>query len=133
MSYYSPIEVIRREMQTKFENDVYSAVQQYGIVVDKDELIKALQYDRGQYEKGYADGRNESKWISCEDRLPEDMETVLVWFEYFRYGDYNRPYQTYGLSYTFRGDWSGFVNGSSGWHGLKIFAWQPLPDRPSVE
>ncbi len=72
-----------------------------------------------------------SEWISVKDRLPEtDFENVLVWFEYYRYGEYNCLYQTYGLSYTFHGEWSGFVNGQSGWRDLRIIAWQPLPDPP---
>ena len=54
--YQSPIEIITRQMRTQFEDNVFKAIQDYGIVVDKDELIKALQYDRGQYDKGYADG-----------------------------------------------------------------------------
>ena len=71
---------------------------------------------------------NGGGWISCEDRLPEDGVDVLVWFEHFRYGEYNRLFQTKGISYTFNGKWSGFVNGSSGWRELKIIAWQPLPE-----
>lgn len=71
---------------------------------------------------------NGGGWISCEDRLPEDGVDVLVWFEYFRYGEYNRLFQTKGISYTFNGKWSGFVNGSSGWIELRIIAWQPLPE-----
>lgn len=67
-------------------------------------------------------------WIACEDRLPEDGVDVLVWFEYFRYGEYNRLFQTKGISYTFNGKWSGFVNGSSGWRKLRIIAWQPMPE-----
>lgn len=67
-------------------------------------------------------------WIPCSERLPEDGVKVLVWFEYFRYGEYNRLFQTIGISYTYNGKWSGFVNDSSGWSELSIFAWQPLPE-----
>ena len=30
-----------------------------GVKIDRDELIKALRYDRGQYEKGYNDGKRD--------------------------------------------------------------------------
>ena len=58
MSYISPIEIISREMQTRFEDNVFKAVIEQGVIVDKDELIKALKYDRDQYEKGYTDGEH---------------------------------------------------------------------------
>lgn len=54
--YKSPIEIFMDEMKIKVEDDIYSAIQKYNIVVDKDELIKAINYDRGQYDKGYIDG-----------------------------------------------------------------------------
>lgn len=38
-------------------------------------------------------------WIDCEDRLPERNEYVLVWYEYFRYGNYNCMWRTYGLAH----------------------------------
>ena len=40
-----------------------------GYNIDKDELIKALQYDRHQYEAGYADGRTarDREIIRCRD------------------------------------------------------------------
>lgn len=69
-----------------------------------------------------------SGWIPCEDGLPDDGVDVLVWFEYFRYGNYNRLFQTTGISYTYDGKWSGFVNGDSGWSQLRIIGWQPLPE-----
>ena len=69
-----------------------------------------------------------SQWIPCSERLPDDGENVLVGFEYFRYGHYNRLFQTTGISYVFDGEWSGFVNGSSGWSKLRIIAWMPLPE-----
>lgn len=39
-----------------FDNDIYKAVQDVGINVNKEELLKALRYDRNQYDKGYSDG-----------------------------------------------------------------------------
>lgn len=72
--------------------------------------------------------KKQMAWTPASEK-PEDMNPVLVWFEYFRYGDYNRLYQTYGLSYVVNDEWSGFVNGQSGWKDLKILAWAPLPER----
>ena len=37
-------------------------------------------------------------------------------------------FQMAGIGRTWRGEWSGFVNGSSGWRDLRIIAWQPLPE-----
>lgn len=54
--YQSPIEIISKEIRTTFENNVYQAIQDVGINVNKGELIRALQYDRDQYDKGYNDG-----------------------------------------------------------------------------
>lgn len=54
--YKSPIEIIYGQMQTQIEGDILKAVQKVDIHVDKEELIRALQYDREQYDKGYADG-----------------------------------------------------------------------------
>ena len=56
MSYESPISTYWGELKTDFDGAVMKAVQRVGIDVDKDELIKALKYDREQYERGYADG-----------------------------------------------------------------------------
>lgn len=67
-------------------------------------------------------------WIPCSRRMPKDYENVLVYFEYYRYGDYNCMFSTYGI-----GDYSSeydswLVNGETGWQKLHVFAWMPLPD-----
>lgn len=62
-------------------------------------------------------------WIPVDERLPEEGDSVLVWYEYFRYGDYNQMFQTYGIGYQFDGHWSGDVSGEN----ARCIAWQPLP------
>ena len=61
--YKSPIEKIYGELQTQMvqedENMVMKAIRKVEVDVDKEDLIKALQYDRNQYTKGYEDGKNE--------------------------------------------------------------------------
>lgn len=57
MNYQSPVEVIYQGFETKLEGDIMEAIYSYGVDVDKDELIKALKYDRDQYRKGFEDGR----------------------------------------------------------------------------
>ena len=57
MAYQSPIDLIMSEWQTTFEDNAVKAVQHYGFNVNVDELKMALLYDRGQYDKGYSDGR----------------------------------------------------------------------------
>lgn len=60
--YESPVELFDVASYTKkaneeIDNYVYEYIVKLGINVNKEELIKALQYDRDQYEKGYKDGR----------------------------------------------------------------------------
>lgn len=57
--YESPIEKIYSDIRTQIEQRdeelTLNAIRDVGINVDKSELIKALQYDRGQYVKGFND------------------------------------------------------------------------------
>ena len=56
-----------------------------------------------------------------------DFFMVNASYEYFRFGDYNRMYRTYGIGYCFNGYWGGEVsNGQK----CKVLAWMPLPDVP---
>lgn len=58
--YKSPIKIEYEEITPKINDNidrlVITAVLKTGVTVDKDELLKALNYDRGQYEAGYKDG-----------------------------------------------------------------------------
>ena len=53
--YKSPIEVTISEMRIVQDNEIFKAVHDIGIKVDKAELKNALIYDRKQYRKGYRD------------------------------------------------------------------------------
>lgn len=70
--YQSPIELILKHIAEEQEKGLYHhIVYRYGINVDKEELIKALQYDRDQYDKGYQDAvlkyRKIGKWELHDD------------------------------------------------------------------
>ena len=74
--YENPIEKVFEEIQSQIieqddENVMCAVKQAVGYLVDKNELIKALKYDREQYEKGYHDGLNADKWIPVSERLPD--------------------------------------------------------------
>ena len=73
--YESPIQItqigeqIGTELVEQEEAYIFSVVKRIYVDVDKDELIKALAYDRGQYEKGYSDGRTarEAEIVRCKE------------------------------------------------------------------
>ena len=48
---------------------IMKAVVKVGVEVDKEELIRALRFDRGQYQKGYSDGYEaaERKIVHCRE------------------------------------------------------------------
>ena len=62
--YKSPVEFyiedIQHQMVKQMDEEMYQVVLHYVPNVDKDELIRALQYDREQYVNGYADGQRDA-------------------------------------------------------------------------
>ena len=89
MAYFSPIELtykkISEELIEKQEGQVMQAIFESGITVNKEELIKALEYDRKQYEKGFKDGKasaSEHEWIPITTRpmtKEEEKEVCEQW------------------------------------------------------
>ena len=71
--YKSPIELFYKDIKAKQEEYVLSAIQEMGVNVDKEELLKALKYDREQYSKGYIDGVKEFA-ERCKDLFLEEDE-----------------------------------------------------------
>lgn len=65
MSYQSPIEVIQTQMRNQIEGNIYQAVMNVGVNVDKEKLLKALHYGREQYQKGYKD--RDDQIVRCKD------------------------------------------------------------------
>lgn len=119
--YESPIKVIYGQMQTQMEGDIFRAVQNYHVDVDKDELILALKYDRDQYEKGFRDGAvaSEQKWIPVTERLPEHGKSVLC---------YKRLGYMQILQFNERTDrWYGW---DCSFPLRAVTHWMPLPNSP---
>lgn len=67
--YKSPIEIKLNDLVSdavgKADEYIVRYVQEVGVNVDKDELIKALEHDRGQYEKGWND--RDAEIVRCKD------------------------------------------------------------------
>lgn len=75
-NYKSPINIVSSALRNEVENNILKSIINIGIDIDKDEFIKALQYDRNQYEKGFSDAT--PKWIPVSERLPNDDELMLI-------------------------------------------------------
>ena len=76
--YESPIEKIYSDIQSQIikqdeEHMMYAVNQAISNNVDKEELIKALQYDREQYKKGYKDGKKETL-----KNIKEEIEKIQL-------------------------------------------------------
>ena len=74
--YESPIKIIAGKIQTQIDDEIYRAVQNVGINVDREELLKALEYDRGQYEKGWEEGFQDGYVHGLEIAIIETEEII---------------------------------------------------------
>ena len=95
--YKTPVEIIYervdrvvKDAQEILDDHIMKEILRVGVVVDKDELIRAMHYDRRQYEKGYQDGKDAAiaeyksryieptRWIPVTERLPEKNGNYIV-------------------------------------------------------
>lgn len=74
--YESPIKIITGQIKTNYEDAIYSAIQNVRINVDREELLKALEYDRGQYEEGFREGEKHTL-RQIKNMLPEWLYTAI--------------------------------------------------------
>lgn len=79
-NYENPITRIENQLleeMVKKEEDQFMCVvrQTIGYSIDKPELIKALNYDRDQYDKGYQDGK------LAEHQQAESEKRKGYWFD----------------------------------------------------
>ena len=64
----SPIKIIESTIDSfskaiikKKDDAIFAEIQSsFGVELDRSELLRALQYDRDQYDKGYSDGRSDA-------------------------------------------------------------------------
>lgn len=81
-NWESPITKIYGEIHNEIvrqdeENYMCAIEQAIGYEVDKEELIKALQYDREQYDKGYRDGVKETVKAALEEINSEIFSEIM--------------------------------------------------------
>lgn len=81
------------------------------------------------YFDGIPSAQPEPRWIPVSERLPEDLQQVLVWYEYWHWkAEELKP--EYGIGWRFRGLWCGDPGMVQ---KLRVIAWMPLPKPPKEE
>lgn len=133
LGYESPIQTYIGQMRIEEKDGIVRAVQERIASVDEEELIKALCYDRDQYDKGYLNGYhaglNANKWISVKDRLPDPKE--YDWVLGAVMATEERWYLPPHVVECRRGEWWAMGDEFSLKDlGYEVTHWMPLPEQP---
>lgn len=125
-SYWKEEEVPEEERPI-YGADTWHSCDVDRVGLDGADLIERLTDRCARYAEEIAVLQEKTRWIPVTERLPENDDAVLCWYEYFRFGEYNRMYQTYGIGYYINGMWGGDVSNG---RNTKVLAWMPLPEPP---
>ena len=125
-SYWKEEEVPEEERPI-YGADTWHSCDIDRVGLDGADLIERLTARCARYAEEIAVAQEQTRWIPVTERLPEDGDVVLCWYEYFRFGEYNRMYRTYGIGYYINGMWGGDVSNG---RNIKVLAWMPLPAPP---
>lgn len=80
MSYESPIKLYATQVEHQIEGEILRVIQKMEVVADKEELLRALQYDRNQYFKGYRDAISDHtlvKVVRCKDCKHSKLDNLI--------------------------------------------------------
>lgn len=81
LGWEPPVNIMEKEWETKIEGDIIKAIKSYNIDVDKEELIKALNYDRNQYKAGYKDALEWMKRVIMLKAIMLNMPDIIGYSE----------------------------------------------------
>jgi len=66
------------------------------------------------------------RWVSVNERLPEDGVSVLCWYEYYHWSK-EKVLPEYGIGYQYHGQWGGEAGTG---RDCNVIAWMPLQEPP---
>ena len=137
MDYISPVKIRTRSMSTKINKEIDDAIMRaiakVGIHVDKEELIKALEYDRDQYQRGFMAGPTEWEWTPVSRRLPElyeakDLCDERTWLESDNVIICDARGNVFIGKYEDDKDGRTYWNADDGREYRDVLTWMPLPE-----
>lgn len=76
----SIIELVIKDVQTKYEKDIMSIIQQFDVNIDKPRLVKALTNAKEFYEEGYLDGLASVKDFNDIEDVTEEYKNMIELF-----------------------------------------------------
>lgn len=97
------------------------------MIADAADRLEELVDRCARYAEEIAVLGKQRTWISVSEYLPQSGKTVLCWYEYHRYGNFNCMYADFGIGYFWNGHWMGEVSNG---RNARVLAWMPLPAKP---